>query len=43
MCTLSVVRGLETARHLWESQVQSHEWRLAWLHLQTWLGTYVGP
>ena len=35
--------GLETAHHLWECPVQSHEWRPAQQRLHTWLSTYMGP
>ena len=34
--------GLETARHLWECPVQSHEWRPARQRLHLWLNTYIG-
>ena len=45
LCTVCLLCGKrpETARHLWECLVQSHEWRRARPRLHTWLDTYVGP
>ena len=35
--------GPQTAHHLWECPVRSHEWRPARQRLHTWLTVYVGP
>ena len=42
--TVFPLRGSpKMARHLWECQVQSHEWQPAQQCLHTWVSTHVGP
>ena len=45
LCTRRLVYSgcPETAQHLLECPVQSHEWWLTRQCLHTWLSTYMGP